>query len=126
MTLLIERSLSAECGNGPEPTRRGLLPASPAHQPDPRTRRFAEIESWIIGQELTLRRVTWDVPEEDVQRRLRVAQSDTHRLERLAETSRLAAARRRGIGIDTSPSLLHTRGLDPPTPCWRPSSTFTT
>ena len=126
MTFLRERSLAAECGNGPAPTGRGLLPASPAQQPATRTRRFAEIESWIVRQERTLRRLTWDVPEEGVRRRLLVAQSDAHRLERLAEISRLAAARRRGIGSNTSASLFHTRGPDLHAPYRRPSSMVTT
>ena len=61
---------------------------------DGRARRFAEIESAIIAEERALRRLVWEIPKYDVRVRLLAAQRIAHRKEHLAESARLAEARR--------------------------------
>ena len=61
---------------------------------DSRSRRFAEIESAIIAEERALRRLVWEIPKYDVRVRLLAAQRIAHRKEHLAESARLAEARR--------------------------------
>lgn len=61
-----------------------------------RTRRFAELESLIIVKERALRRLIWDVPEDDVRLRVKVAEKDARRRGQFAESARLALVRRSG------------------------------
>lgn len=101
-------------GEGPgredrDPVNRGRLLASPARGPaaaagrpadvdvcdlDSRTRRFAEIQSLIAGQERDLRCRTWEVPEGDVRPRLLAAERAAHRRAAFAGSARLAGLRR--------------------------------
>lgn len=72
---------------------------------DSRSRRFAEIESAIIAEERALRRLVWEIPKYDVRVRLLAAQRIAHRKEHLAESARLAEARRSAIDARSDATL---------------------
>jgi len=64
---------------------------------DGRGRLFDQIASLIISKERARRRAIWDVPEDDIRLRLRVAKGAARRRGQFAQSAQLAGLRRRRI-----------------------------
>lgn len=62
-----------------------------------RSRRFAELEALVLAKELARIRAVWDVPEHDRRLRLAALERSARRAGQLAQSARLAQARRRAL-----------------------------